>query len=126
MRCRVAKIVDNDDCFVFHLLIRSTSRTPVSPRRGHGMPCPYSLPCRLAIFVLPPVLLVAGHIVFGRRLDARYADLGERLQTGARQTMLASAYNDVSSTKQTLTSTMVVVASYSSNTIVGVLLSAPS
>jgi cytochrome c biogenesis protein CcdA len=41
-----------------------------------------------AIFVLPPVLLLAGHIVFGRRLDARYADLRERLQAGARETML--------------------------------------
>jgi hypothetical protein len=29
-----------------------------------------------------------GHIVFGRRLDARYADLRERLQAGARETML--------------------------------------
>lgn len=41
-----------------------------------------------AVFVLPPVLLLAGHIVFGRRLDARYAVLRERLQTGARETML--------------------------------------
>lgn len=41
-----------------------------------------------AIFVLPPVLLLVGHIVFGRRLDARYADLRERLQAGARETML--------------------------------------
>jgi cytochrome c biogenesis protein CcdA len=41
-----------------------------------------------AIFVLPPVLLVAGHIAFGRRLAARYADLRERLQAGARETML--------------------------------------
>lgn len=41
-----------------------------------------------AIFVLPPVLLLMGHIVFGRRLDARYADLRERLQAGARETML--------------------------------------
>jgi cytochrome c biogenesis protein CcdA len=41
-----------------------------------------------AIFVLPPVLLLAGHIVFGRRVDARYADLRERLQAGARTTML--------------------------------------
>jgi len=40
------------------------------------------------IFVLPPVLLLAGHIVFGRRLDARYARLRERLQAGARETML--------------------------------------
>jgi cytochrome c biogenesis protein CcdA len=41
-----------------------------------------------AIFVLPPVLLLVGHIVFGNRLDARYADLRERLQAGARETML--------------------------------------
>ncbi len=41
-----------------------------------------------AIFVLPPVLLLVGHIVFGGRLDARYADLRERLQAGARGTML--------------------------------------
>ncbi len=41
-----------------------------------------------AIFILPPVLLLVGHIVFGRRLDARYADLKERLQAGARETML--------------------------------------
>lgn len=41
-----------------------------------------------AIFVLPPVLLLVGHIVFGRRLDARYADLRERLQAGAREAML--------------------------------------
>ena len=41
-----------------------------------------------AIFVLPPVLLLGGHIVFGRRLDAQYADLRERLQAGARETML--------------------------------------
>ncbi|MGH9203560.1 MAG: GAP family protein [Vicinamibacterales bacterium] len=41
-----------------------------------------------AIFVLPPLLLLVGHIVFGRRLDARYADFRERLQAGARETML--------------------------------------
>ena len=41
-----------------------------------------------AIFVLPPLLLLVGHIVFGGRLDARYADLRERLQAGARDTML--------------------------------------
>ena len=40
------------------------------------------------IFVLPPVLLLVGHLVFGRRLDARYAVLRERLQAGARETML--------------------------------------
>ena len=41
-----------------------------------------------AIFVLPPVLLLVGHIVFGGRLDARYADLRGQLQAGARETML--------------------------------------
>ena len=41
-----------------------------------------------AIFVLPPVVLLAGHVVFGGRLNARYADLRERLQAGARETML--------------------------------------
>jgi cytochrome c biogenesis protein CcdA len=41
-----------------------------------------------AIFVLPPVLLLAGHMAFGRRLDARYAAFRERLQAGARETML--------------------------------------
>jgi cytochrome c biogenesis protein CcdA len=40
------------------------------------------------IFVLPPVLLLLGQITCGRRLDARYADLRERLQTGAHVTML--------------------------------------
>lgn len=40
------------------------------------------------IFVLPPVLLLAGQIAFGRRLDARYARLRERLQAGARETVL--------------------------------------
>ena len=41
-----------------------------------------------AIFVLPPVLLLAGHIIFGKRMDARYADLRKRSQAGARETML--------------------------------------
>jgi cytochrome c biogenesis protein CcdA len=41
-----------------------------------------------AIFVLPPVLLLVGHVVLGNRLDTRYADLRERLQAGARETML--------------------------------------
>ena len=40
------------------------------------------------IFVLPPLLLLAGHVVFGRRMDARYAALRERLQAGAHETML--------------------------------------
>ena len=41
-----------------------------------------------AIFVLPPVILLAGHIAFGKRLDARYAALRERLQTGAQEALL--------------------------------------
>jgi cytochrome c biogenesis protein CcdA len=41
-----------------------------------------------AIFILPPVLLLVGHIVFGKRLDARYADIRELIQAGARETML--------------------------------------
>lgn len=40
------------------------------------------------IFVMPPLLLLAGHVVFGRRLDARYAALRDRVQAGARETML--------------------------------------
>ena len=40
-----------------------------------------------AVFVLPPVLLLAGHIVTGGRLDARYAGLRDRVQAGARQTL---------------------------------------
>jgi cytochrome c biogenesis protein CcdA len=40
------------------------------------------------IFVLPPVLLLVGHAAFGKRLDAQYAALRERLQAGARETML--------------------------------------
>jgi cytochrome c biogenesis protein CcdA len=41
-----------------------------------------------AIFVLPPVLLLAGHAIFGQRLDTQYRDLRERLQAGARDTTL--------------------------------------
>src|SRR5262245_50973777 len=41
-----------------------------------------------AIFVLPPLLLLVSHMVYGRRLDARYASLRERLQAGARETMI--------------------------------------
>jgi cytochrome c biogenesis protein CcdA len=40
------------------------------------------------IFVLPPVLLLAGHLVAGRRMVERYAALRARLQAGAHQTML--------------------------------------
>ena len=41
-----------------------------------------------AIFVLPPLLLLAAHVAFGARMDARYADLRARLQAGAREAML--------------------------------------
>jgi cytochrome c biogenesis protein CcdA len=40
------------------------------------------------IFVLPPVLLLAGHLALGARLEARYAALRVRLQAGAHETML--------------------------------------
>lgn len=40
-----------------------------------------------AIFILPPLLLLGGHIVYGRRLDAGYLKLRERLQAGAHETM---------------------------------------
>ena len=56
-----------------------------------GLPMARWLPLLVlynAIFVLPPVLLLLGHIFFGRRLQARFADLRERLQAGARETML--------------------------------------
>jgi cytochrome c biogenesis protein CcdA len=41
-----------------------------------------------AIFVLPPLVLLAGHLAFGNRIDARYVGLRERLQAGARDTVL--------------------------------------
>ena len=41
-----------------------------------------------AIFVLPPLLLLAGQVVIGKRLESRYADLRARCQAGARETML--------------------------------------
>lgn len=41
-----------------------------------------------AIFVLPPVVLLVGHLAFGSQVDARYADLRKRLEAGARETML--------------------------------------
>lgn len=40
------------------------------------------------IFVLPPILLLVGHFVLGSRLGAHYAGLRDRLQAGARETML--------------------------------------
>jgi cytochrome c biogenesis protein CcdA len=41
-----------------------------------------------AIFVLPPVLLTAAHVVSGRGMEARFATLRTRLQAGARETMV--------------------------------------
>jgi cytochrome c biogenesis protein CcdA len=41
-----------------------------------------------AIFVVPPLLLLAGHLVIGQGLETRYADLRNRLQAGARETLL--------------------------------------
>jgi cytochrome c biogenesis protein CcdA len=41
-----------------------------------------------AIFVLPPAMLLAGHLLFGERLRERYAGLTQRLQHGARETAL--------------------------------------
>ena len=41
-----------------------------------------------AIFVLPPVVFLVGHLAFGSQVDARYADLRKRLEAGARETML--------------------------------------
>jgi Sap, sulfolipid-1-addressing protein len=40
------------------------------------------------IFVLPPIALLAGHVVFGKRLAETYATLRLRLQEGAQETML--------------------------------------
>ena len=40
------------------------------------------------IFVLPPVALLVGHVVFGQRLAEPYAAFGQRLQQGAQETML--------------------------------------
>ena len=56
-----------------------------------GLPMTRWLPLLIlynAIFVLPPVLILGAHIIFGRRMEARFADLRERLQAGARDTML--------------------------------------
>jgi hypothetical protein len=41
-----------------------------------------------AIFVMPPILLLVGHLLFGQRLQERYAGLTVRLQQGARETAL--------------------------------------
>jgi hypothetical protein len=41
-----------------------------------------------AIFVMPPILLLVGHLLFGRQLRERYAGLTVRLQQGARETAL--------------------------------------
>ena len=40
------------------------------------------------IFVLPPIALLAGHLVLQRRLAEPYAALRQRLESGARETML--------------------------------------
>lgn len=40
------------------------------------------------IFILPPTLLLLAHIVFGERLEARFAGWQARLQKEARETML--------------------------------------
>jgi hypothetical protein len=56
-----------------------------------GLPIEQWLPLLVlynAIFILPPVLLLAGHLVFGRRLDAQYDGLRTRLQAGARGALL--------------------------------------
>lgn len=41
-----------------------------------------------AIFILPPVALLVGHLVLRTRLAESYAALGRRLERGARETML--------------------------------------
>ncbi len=41
-----------------------------------------------AIFVLPPVMLLVGHLLFETQLRERYAGLRSRLQQGARETAL--------------------------------------
>ena len=40
------------------------------------------------IFVLPPVALLVGHVIFGQRLAEPYAAFRQRLQQGAQETML--------------------------------------
>jgi hypothetical protein len=40
------------------------------------------------IFVLPPLALLAGHLLFQQRLAGPYASLGQRLERGARGAML--------------------------------------
>ena len=40
------------------------------------------------IFVLPPVALLVGYLVFRKGLAERYADLSQRLERGGRETML--------------------------------------
>jgi cytochrome c biogenesis protein CcdA len=41
-----------------------------------------------AIFVMPPVALLVGHLLFGQQLRERYARLSARLQQGAQETAL--------------------------------------
>jgi hypothetical protein len=40
------------------------------------------------IFILPPIALLIGHLVLQERLAERYAALRQRLESGARETML--------------------------------------
>ena len=40
------------------------------------------------VFVLPPIAILAGHLVLGSRLDSQYAALRDRVQAGARETLL--------------------------------------
>ena len=41
-----------------------------------------------AIFVLPPLALLVGHLILGERLGQKYAALRQRLERGARETTL--------------------------------------
>jgi cytochrome c biogenesis protein CcdA len=41
-----------------------------------------------AIFVLPPIALLVGHLVLGQRVGERYEALGQRLQRAGRETAL--------------------------------------
>ena len=40
------------------------------------------------IFVLPPLLFLAGHLVLGHRIEARYGAIRARMETGARATLI--------------------------------------
>jgi len=41
-----------------------------------------------AIFVLPPIVLLVVHLIVGEQLRERYSDLRQRLEGGARETLL--------------------------------------